>query len=109
MTAEKISKQVLVDNTAPVFKGLTVVQAGKDGATVKTTATDAVSHLESAAYSVDSGDWKMLDPVDGLLDQKSEDFAFDVKGLSAGEHVITVRVSDGAGNTAAAKGVVQIK
>ena len=56
-----------------------------------------------------SGDRKMLDPVSGLLDQKSEDFAFEVKGLTAGEHTITVRVSDQAGNTAAVKGVVQIK
>ena len=109
MTGERVSKPVLVDNTAPGLKPLVVAKTGKESVQVKTSALDTASRIASAAYSVDSGDWKLLEPVDGLLDQKSEEFDFEVNGLAIGQHVVSVRVSDQAGNTAAVRGTVEVK
>ena len=106
MTTERISRLVLVDNTRPVVKPLAVRRTGRGAVEVTTTATDAASRLVSAAYSVDAKTWQPLNSTDGLLDEKSESFRFRLTDLKPGEHTVTVRVVDQAGNTAAAKTVI---
>ena len=74
------------------------------GTTVKWRATDALSTIYKAEYSVDGGDWTVVDPVGKLSDAKALDYALALKGLSAGEHVVAVRVSDENDNVAVEKG-----
>jgi hypothetical protein len=109
MTGERVSAPVLVDNTPPVFAALNISQTGKESIEVKTSAADGQSHLASAAYSVDGKAWQVLEPVGGLMDQKSEEFSFTVDDLGMGQHTVTVRVSDEAGNISAVRGVVEVK
>jgi hypothetical protein len=98
LEGSRVSEPVLVDNTAPVVKALTVKV---DGAKIAVTgsAADAGSLIASIQYSVDSAsEWVTVLPAGGICDDKKADFAFEVKDLKAGEHRLAVRVEDAFGN-----------
>ncbi|MCD6507607.1 hypothetical protein J7M22_13415 [Candidatus Poribacteria bacterium] len=100
--AEKISDPFLVDNSQPSISDISAAVTG-DQVTVTFSASDPTSLLSSASYSLDNQDWMVLFPDDGLFDSKKESFKIDLKGLAAGAHTISVRVSDIAGNTSSAR------
>ncbi|MEO8126190.1 MAG: hypothetical protein ABJF23_09150 [Bryobacteraceae bacterium] len=104
--AELISAPILFDNTPPSVK------AGpprRNGSTVEVDleARDAVSALRRAEYSLDAGAWVPLDPADGVLDGLQEQFRLKVDNLTAGEHLLVIRVFDSASNVGLTKVVVQ--
>ena len=99
---EKISDPFLVDNSQPTISDISVTVTGEQ-VTVTFSASDPTSLLKSASYSLDNKDWMVLFPDDGLFDSKSESFKLELKGLSAGAHTISVRVSDIAGNLSSAR------
>jgi hypothetical protein len=47
--------------------------------------------------------WEVVYPVDGISDSEQEEFELALNDLSSGEHVVTVRVVDGAGNIASGR------
>lgn len=94
----KLSKRVVVDNTAPAVKELLAKVDGQR-VTVKGTAADA-SRLSSIQYSLSSQtEWVTLLPSDGICDCNQEAFSFDVKDLKPGSHRIAIKVQDMYGNT----------
>lgn len=97
-----ISAPVLIDNTPPVVR---VVSAKRQGATaeIDVEATDAASTLKRCEYSIDAGPWTLVEAADGITDSPREEFLIRPAGLSPGEHLIVIRVYDGAGNAALAK------
>jgi len=104
--AELISAPILFDNTPPT------VAAGaprRNGSTVEVDvdARDAVSPLRRAEYSLDAGAWVPMDPADGVLDGLQERFSLKVENLTAGEHLIVIRVFDSASNVGLTKVVIQ--
>ena len=112
LTHEKISKTFFIDNTPPVFKGLTVEpirkpteEVGKSYS-VKALVVDKASGIASASFSVDSQDFKRLAPLDEVFDSKEEVIEFETESLTPGEHTLVVKVTDRAGNVAAAKKVL---
>jgi hypothetical protein len=48
-----------------------------------------------------------MEAVDGVIDSPHEKFALDLPGLAAGEHLLVIRVVDGANNTATAKVILK--
>ncbi len=90
----RVSEPVLVDNTAPT------VTVRVDGDRVRGTADDGASALLRVEASVDGGEWRPLRADDGVLDEPREAFAgaLPAAGLRAGEHVLTARAFDEAGN-----------
>lgn len=95
MTAEKIVRGVIVDNTAPVVTDLLVKPDGKGKASLTGSASDATSRIGQIAYSVDSNDkWIMLLPTDGICDSPKETFSTQIDLPDAGRHRIAVRVMD---------------
>lgn len=98
LTGEKVSAAVTVDNTRPVVAAPVVKSVGKGAVEITATASDVVSRITSAEYSIDSGQWKMVEAEDGLMDESSESFRFKADGLAAGDHVVTLRVTDESGN-----------
>ncbi|HYK89050.1 MAG TPA: hypothetical protein VE398_09780, partial [Acidobacteriota bacterium] len=70
---------------------------------------DSATPLSEASYAVDAGDPRPMLSVDGILDSESESFDVVIPGLSAGEHVISVRVKDAADNPANSKVIVVLK
>ncbi|MFN3324020.1 MAG: hypothetical protein ACK5AZ_11035 [Bryobacteraceae bacterium] len=104
--AELVSAPVLIDNTPPV---VTTGSPRRSGSTLEldVTATDATSALRRCEYSVDAGTWTPVEAEDGVTDSKSERFRIRAERLSPGEHLIVIRVFDGAGNAGLAKVVVE--
>jgi hypothetical protein len=88
----RASEPVLVDNTAPT---VTVrVEADR----VSGEARDGASGVLRVEVSVDTGEWRPARAVDGVLDEREESFTSALATLPAGEHVVSVRAYDEAGN-----------
>ena len=103
LSADRISSSVLVDQTPP---SVTVLPAGGEGE-LRFMASDAVSAIRVAEYSVDAGDWKPILSDDGLLDAREETFTLRLGDLDPGEHLVVLRVRDRAGNTALGKSLLR--
>ena len=96
---EKISDPFLVDNSQPRISELKVEPLPQgDGVRITFKASDPTSILKSASYSLDNKEWQVMFPDDQLFDSKEESFTITLKGLSPGEHTISVKVVDIAGN-----------
>ncbi len=101
-----ISDPFTIDNTPPV---ISAVVAGNSGGklTVRWHAADALSVIEKAEYSVNGGDWTLVQPTTGLSDSREEDYSLTIERPEGPEQTIAVRVSDEYGNTSVSKAVVR--
>ena len=70
---------------------------------VRWSAVDATSTIERAEYSLDAGDWTLVNPLGSLSDARREDYEMVLPNLSPGEHTLAVRVADRYDNLASAK------
>jgi hypothetical protein len=105
LSASMDSDPFLIDNTAPEITGLTgTVTAGK--IELRFHARDALSDIGKAEYSINGGEWLVVEPVTRLTDSKEEDYRVLVD-RGQGETTIAVRVSDEYENQAVAKTVVK--
>ena len=124
LTDDKQSARFELDSTPPVIEGLSAtVSAGKIHVTFR--AADTFSPIAHAEYSVDAGDWQVLEPVGRISDSKSESYDFTAvvrppdNAASAApmgadpenpaEHIVVVRVYDRYDNVASGKAVVRGK
>jgi len=98
---ELISSPVRIDHTPPQ---ITLKREGRD---VVIQAKDAANPLRRCEVSIDAGPWALVEAVDGITDSPEETFRVDLGSLSAGEHLVTVRVIDSAGNPGLAKLIVR--
>ncbi|MEW5692316.1 MAG: hypothetical protein AB1765_03360 [Candidatus Hydrogenedentota bacterium] len=101
LTSEKESKEFLIDNTNPQVENLLFgLLENKVEAVIAGIAKDNLSNIVKIEYSIDGDNWRMVYPVDKVLDSKIEDFMFNIclKDLIPGMHSLTVRVMDSAGN-----------
>jgi WD40 repeat protein len=116
LTGERVSDEFVIDTTPPVANGLEAHLAnGKIH--VSFTASDAISPVTHAQYSVDAGRWQFVGPEGGIGDSLTEHFAFDVplphsrndadSPVDPGEHVVSVRVFDRYDNVVTVKAVVK--
>lgn len=105
LSSSRESDLFLIDNTAPEISALTAAaQGGKID--VRFHAKDALNVLDKAEYSVNGGEWKVVEPTTRLTDSEEHDYRFQVDG-GVGEATIAVRVSDANENQAVAKTVVK--
>lgn len=98
LTGSRVSEPVVVDNTGPVVARY---NSSKTGGVVKlkVRVSDELSAIGKFDYTVDSNSkWKGAVPDDLVFDTKSEDFTVATEKLKAGEHIVTLRMSDGVGN-----------
>jgi hypothetical protein len=94
-TGKLVTPTVLVDNSPPTV----VLQTDPlQPCTLSARASDRVSALKSAAYRIDAGVWLPILPQDGVMDNREESFRITLPQLNAGEHLLILRVEDGAGN-----------
>jgi len=107
LQAELVSDTFVIDHTAPSVRAR-VVSNDPAEPTIEVQAQDSLTRIARAAYSVDSGSWQPIFPIDLLFDSKRETLRFTPNELSEGAHVIVVRVTDAAGNTATADLVVTV-
>jgi len=107
LSASLVSDPFLIDNTPPQIVNLTGAAAAGNKLDVRWTARDARATIDHAEYSVNGGDWVMIDPVDRLSDSPQEEYHLQIDRPSSGEQVIAVRVSDEFDNQAVDKVVVK--
>ncbi|HEY0170223.1 MAG TPA: hypothetical protein VGB98_04155, partial [Pyrinomonadaceae bacterium] len=108
LSGERVSEPVEVDSTPPVVRAAGEPQAGPDGrARVRFTVEDASGRLRRADVSVDSGEWRVVFPEDGIADGPRESYALDVPLSGAGEHTVSLRAIDGSGNVSSARVIVR--
>jgi hypothetical protein len=93
-----------IDNSPPEITGLTGVPGGGK-IEVRFHAKDALSWLGKAEYSVNGGEWLVVEPTTRLTDSGEHDYRVLVD--AQGETTIAVRVSDEYENQAVAKVVVK--
>lgn len=88
----RASEPVLVDNTAPTV----TVRAEADR--VSGDAHDGASAVTRVEVSFDAGEWRPMRASDGVFDERDESFTATLPTLASGEHVVSVRAYDEAGN-----------
>ena len=107
LSAEQVSDRFIVDNTPPTVSQLTSqpapATAGDPSVTVRFRASDTASSIVRTQYSLDAGDWTIVPPVGGLSDALTEEYSVTLRGLTPGEHTVSVRVYDQFENESTAK------
>jgi sugar lactone lactonase YvrE len=106
LTAELVSEILFIDNTPPEISGLTAAVSGGK-LTARWKAADALSAIAKAEYSLDGGDWTVVEPTTKLSDSQEHDYNLALEAPAGAEHTIAVRVSDEYDNQAVAKAVVR--
>jgi len=107
LTASLVSDPFLIDNTPPQIVNLTGGVASGNKLEVRWSARDARSSVDRAEYSVNGGDWVLIDPVNRLSDSPEEEYHLLIDRPSSAEQVIAVRVSDEFENQAVDKVVIK--
>lgn len=110
LTGEKASERFEIDNTPPVISNLVATRAQNGALHIVFAATDTMSPIKRAEFSIDAGTWQFVAPVRGISDANAESYDFAVplpSGSSDGdEHTIVVRAYDRADNLGSAKAVL---
>jgi hypothetical protein len=75
--------------------------------TLRWTARDARSILSQAEYSINGGDWMVVQPNTRLSDAMEHGYELKVDGVRQGENTIAVRVRDDFDNETVEKAVVR--
>ncbi len=106
LSTAMVSDPFLIDNTPPRIAKLAAGTAdGKLHATW--TATDALSDIKKAEYSLDGCDWTLVAPVTGLSDSHELNYEMTLDHVAPGEHTLAVRVEDVYDNEAVDKAVIR--
>jgi hypothetical protein len=95
--SEALSEPFTVDNTPPVI-GALEARAVSGGIEVSGKAEDGFSPLSRLEASLDDDDWRAVSPESGIADERSLTFHFRLPDVAAGEHTVSVRAVDLAGN-----------
>lgn len=105
LTGSLESEPFLIDNTPP---DITALRGTPQGSKIELSfhAKDALSDLQRAEYSINGGDWILVDPVTRLTDSKEEDYRV-LADRTPSETVIAVRVTDEFDNQCVSKIVVK--
>lgn len=105
LSASAESEPFLIDNTLPEITGLsgTTVNSALQ---IRFHAKDALSMLSKAEYSINGGDWTVVEPTTRLSDSLEQDYRVMVD-KTGGENTVAVRVSDENDNQSVAKIIVK--
>ena len=99
-STEKISDPFDIDNSQPTVTDITATANDDQTYQITCTVADLASYIQKAVYKIDSDEhWQVIFPDDGIFDSKRETLLLHTNSLPAGEHTITIRVTDAAVNT----------
>ncbi|MCC6585262.1 MAG: hypothetical protein IT168_00965 [Bryobacterales bacterium] len=106
LTTTLESDPLLIDNTPPRVLNLAVTRTAS-GLEAKWRVADAFSTIDKCEYSLDGGEWKVIEPTTRLTDSPEHDYALMLPGVSPGEHTIAVRVADDYENLGTEKATIR--
>ena len=89
LTSSLESDPFIIDNTPPEIADVKVGESGTQR-TVSFTAKDALSWIDKAEYSVNGGEWVLLEPVNKVTDSQQLKFQLSVQR----GQLVSVRVFD---------------
>ena len=102
-TRERMSRSLEIDNTPPRVEAL-AVSSSSGGHQIGFVARDEISPIRRVEYTVNSGAWKVVFPVDGIADSTEESFDFELDGYGdGGVYTLVVKLTDGLGNVGTAE------
>jgi sugar lactone lactonase YvrE len=107
--AEMLSSPFWVNNSPPLVRLVVQTVDPKGTGLVRFEAVDRISPLRSAEISFDGQPWTDVDSDDGIIDSLRETFTTHTPKLSPGEHLVTLRVYDTAGNAGIGKAVLRVQ
>lgn len=90
------SDSFTIDNTPPEILNVTASTSGSKR-TYKFTAKDALSWIDKAEYSIDGGNWTILEPVNKVTDSQSLNYQIEAEN----GQLVSVRVFDENDNVVA--------
>ncbi len=105
--AELASAPFWVDNTPPTVTARRT-EASAASVQVQFQAQDRTSPLRQAEFSVAGEEWQDAISDDGIVDSRDEIFTVKPGRLEPGEHVISLRAFDTAGNAGVGKAVIRV-
>ncbi len=99
----------VIDNTAPeIYRMGSDVKAGRKYR-VTFQVEDQMTPIATCEYSVDASQWRPVFPLDQILDTRDESFVLETPSLSAGQHIVVVKVADKAGNVGTKRLIIDAK
>jgi sugar lactone lactonase YvrE len=104
---QMLSAPFWIDNTPPMVR-VASSQVKGNLAIVQFRVEDATSPLHKAQSSTGGNHWQDITSDDGIIDSRIETFTVKADNLSPGEHVISLRAYDMAGNVGVGKAVVEV-
>lgn len=107
LRTEMISAPFWIDNTPPQVR-VAESRMTAEGVVVRFEVEDRTSPLRNAEVAIDNQEWRNVLPDDGIIDNRVEIFTVKPRKLEAGEHVVSLRAYDTAGNVGVGKAVVRI-
>lgn len=99
--AERRSRQsepLLIDNHPPTIQGARIVRGR-----LEATVTDALGPIRRLEIAIDGGPFQRILPDDQLLDAAEERVRWSLPTLTDDNHIVALRATDAAGNTAIAE------
>jgi hypothetical protein len=99
------SERFTIDNTPPQITGLAGAKSANT-VTVKWRARDEKSTIQRAEYSVNGGDWIVVQPTTRLSDSPEHQYTLSVDSTGS-EQTVAVRVTDELDNQSVDKVIVR--
>ena len=96
-TVETLSEPFSVDNSPPSVTALEA-RGERSGIQVVARAEDRTSALSRIEVALDDGNWRPATPEGGLTDDREVSITARLDDVKAGEHTVSVRAVDLAGN-----------
>lgn len=98
LSGEAVSASFRIDNTPPQVTEMAADPAAR-AILVSGTAEDATGPLTRIEVSLDNDEWRTITPEGGLADERTLSFRARLAEVAPGEHTVSVRAVDLAGNT----------
>ncbi len=104
--ADLLSDPFTIDNTPPSIVEQSVAPEGAR-AILHCKVRDSGSIIAKSEYSIDGGDWLILEPTSKLSDAREEEYSLPIERPASGERVVALRVTDDYDNQTVVKFVVK--
>ena len=104
LSSRLVSDPFPIDNTPPRITDMTATAGANP--VIHWKASDTASIISKAEYSVNGGDWMLVEPDGKLSDSLVEEYHVTLNRSSAGQIVVAIRVADDNDNQAVEKIVI---
>ena len=105
LSATLVGDPFTIDNTPPSIVEQSVAMEGAQ-AVLRCKMRDDGSIIAKSDYSVDGGDWLVVEPTTMLSDSHVEEYAIPIARPTSGERIVALRVTDDYDNQTVVKFVV---